>query len=267
MSVQADHGAIVVIPGKIVEVRGVRVLLDRDVAELFSVEVRKLNQQVSRNEDRFVEDFAFRMTWDEFNDLRSQNVIFQQWTKVTYPPMAFTDYGVVMAATVLKSAQAIQATRMIVKTFVEARKTAWEAETLKKIGRQLPLGLEVPGRQGLMTKLNMALGHVLDAIVDPKESTTVRDEAREIIAEGAGAIKEYFKKFGMSNDKTGAEVRRILAEVDAIDANTERKRTENKHRQLALLAKQLKLIMQAQRFAESGSAEGLIAVLSDLERP
>lgn len=116
---------------RIVEVRGDRVLLDRDVAKLFGTEARKLNQQVKRNEARFA-GFAFRLEWEEFEALRSQNVILpEDWTKVTYPPLAFTEHGVVMAATLLKTDEAIAATRMIVRTFVDARREAWEKEMEK----------------------------------------------------------------------------------------------------------------------------------------
>jgi hypothetical protein len=201
---------------------------------LFGVEVRKLNQQVNRNQDRFIDDFCFRLTWGEFNELRSQNVIFQEWTKVTYPPMAFTEYGVVMVATVLKSPKAIQATRTIVRTFVEARKQAWEKEVAARFGRQLPLALDAPERQGLSTKLNMALGHVLDAIIDPSEAKTVKDEAREIGAEGLKSLKEYLKRAGINNEKTLAEVRRMMAEAENIEVDTARKRTENKHREMGM---------------------------------
>jgi hypothetical protein len=251
---------------EIVEVRGVKVLLDRHVAQIFRTEVRKLNQQVSRNKDKFVDDFAFRLTWEEFEDLRSQNVIFQEWTGVTYPPMAFTEYGIVMAATILKSPQAIEATRLIVRTFVEAQKATWEREIARKRGGQLPLGLDAPTRQGLATKLNIALGHVLDAIVDDTENKTVRAEAKEVAAEGIKAIKEFLKKAGHENDKTVAEIRRIMAEAENIEVDTQKKRTENQHRQFALLAKKLKLVIQAQLYAESGSVDGLMAVLTDLEK-
>jgi hypothetical protein len=117
-----------------------------------------------------------------------------------------------------------------------------------------------------MTKLNLALGHVLDAIVDQEAGTTVRDEAKAIASEGLKALKEYIKTAGINNEKTLAEVRRIMAEAEGIEIDSARKRTENQHRQLALLAKKLKLVIQAQHYAETGSAEGLMAVLSDLEK-
>ena len=121
-------------------------------------------------------------------------------------------------------------------------------------------------RQRLMTKLNMALGFVGDAIIDPKEETAVRDEARAIAAEGLRAIKAYLKKAGIQNEKTLAEVRKIMAEAENIEVKTAGKRTENQHKQLALLAKKLKLVIQAQHYAETGSVAGLLQVLGDLEQ-
>ena len=249
------------------EVRDERVVIDQDVARLFAVETKRLNEQVNRNTEKFGTDFSFRLTKEEFDDLRSQNATSSsEWGGVRYPPRVFTEHGVVMAATVLKSPLAIQATRQIVRTFVETRRSAWEHEVRKKNSGQLPLALDVPTRQGLATKLNIALGHVLDAIVDPAEARTIRDEAREIAAEGLRSLRDYLKRAGINNEKTLAEVRRLMAEAEGIEVETAKKRTENQHRQLALLAKKLRLVIQAQLYAETGSIEGLMVVLSDLER-
>jgi hypothetical protein len=252
---------------RVIEVRGERVVLDYEVARLFGTETKKLNQQVSRNIDKFGEDFSFRLTSEEVALLRSQNVTSRpEWGGTRHPPRAFTDHGVVMAATIVKSPQAIRATRLVVRTFVAVRRDAWERENLRASGGQLALSLDKPARQGLATKLNIALGHVLDAIIDPTEARSVRDEAREIAAQGLTALKDYLKKVGISNEKTLAEVRRMMAEAESIEVETARKRTENQHRQFALLAKQLRLIIQAQNYAESGQIEPLMIVLSELEK-
>lgn len=171
-----------------------------------------------------------------------------------------------MAATILKSPQAIQATRIIVRTFVDERREAWEREASQRFGGQLALSLDTPMKQGLATKLNMALGHVLDAIVNPEDGKTVRDEAQAIAAEGLKSLKDYLKRAGISNEKTLAEVRRIMAEAESIEVDVARKRTENQHRQFALLAKKLRLVIQAQHYAETGSAEGLMIALSELSK-
>ena len=96
------------IQSKIYEIRGQKVMLDRDLAELYQVETRVLNQAVKRNIDRFPEDFMFRLTKEEC--LRSQIVILnmEQGKHLKYMPNAFTEMGVAMLSSVLRSNMAIQ---------------------------------------------------------------------------------------------------------------------------------------------------------------
>lgn len=254
---------------QVLEARGLSVILDADLARLFGVETKRLNQQTRRNETKF-DGFAFQLSVEEFAALRLQIVTSKIGRGgARHRPYVFTEHGVVMAATVLQSEAAIAASRFIIKVFVEARRKALVSD-----GANLPplidarglLSLEGEARTGLMSKLNNALGRVLDAIADPEAQTTVRDEAHAIAAEGLRSIKEYLKRAGVQNEKTLAEVRKLLAEADALEAETAQKRTENQHRQLALLAKQLRLVLVAQQYLETGGVEGLLATLKDLER-
>jgi hypothetical protein len=252
------------------QIRGAPVVLDTDLARAFGVEGKRLNEQVKRNPDKF-DGFAFQLTPEEFASLRSHFATSNVGRGGRrHLPHVFTEHGVVMAATVVRSENAIAASRFIIKVFVEARR-----KSLVSDGANLPslidarglLPLESEARTGLMSKLNNALGRVLDAIADPETQTTVRDEAHAIAAEGLRSIKEHLKRAGVLNEKTLAEVRKLLAEADALEAETAQKRTENQHRQLALLAKQLRLVLVAQQYLESGGVEGLLATLKDLERP
>ena len=88
--------------GRIVVIRGQRVLLDADLAQLYEVETKKFNQQIKRNQTRFPPDFMFRLTVDEFESLRSQNVTSKRGGR-RYLPLAFTEHGAIMAASVLNS--------------------------------------------------------------------------------------------------------------------------------------------------------------------
>jgi len=251
--------------------RGESVVLDQDVAALFNVETKRLNEQVTRNADKFGDDFAFRLTKAEFTELRSQNATSSdEWGGRRYPPRVFTEHGVVMAATILRSKEAISATRFVVRTFVVARQNTIAKRRGENtpppdsIQLALPLAYEI--RTQLMTRVNDAIGRVLDAIVDPAEESTVRDEARAIASEGIKFLKETLKSPGARNEKTLAEVRKLMAEAENIEVETAGKRTANKQLQLGLLAKQLRLVLQAQHFVETGNSEGLIQVLSDFER-
>lgn len=248
----------------IYEIRGERVVLDHDVAALFGVEVRALNQQVQRNQKKFT-DFAFRLTKEEVDNLKSQNVISSgKWGGARKPPLAFTEHGIVMAATVTRSDKAIEATRHVIRTFVRTRREAWE-RNLTKRPDQLPLALDNPTRQGLSTKLNIALGHVVDAIADPENHKRVEREAKAVASEGLKAIKAILASKQIDNEVRIAQIQETLARAENIQVDTAIKRTTHEEKRLALWVKKLKLIIQAQQFVETGSIDRLMAVLSELE--
>ena len=102
--------------------RGHRVILDETLAELYGVEVKQLNQQVKRNSKRFPAEFVFRLSQREFDSLRSQIVTSNEGRGGRrYRPLAFTEHGAIMAATVLKSRRAIQMSIFVVRAFVRMR--------------------------------------------------------------------------------------------------------------------------------------------------
>ncbi|MEQ1574969.1 MAG: ORF6N domain-containing protein [Vicinamibacterales bacterium] len=108
----------------ILTVRGQRVLLSSDLAGIYGVQARALNQAVARNPDRFPLDFAFRLTRREAEDARrsrSQSVILKRGQNTKYLPLAFTEHGAIMAASVLNSARAIQMSVFVVRAFLRLR--------------------------------------------------------------------------------------------------------------------------------------------------
>ena len=101
-------------------IRGQQVMLDRDLAELYGVETRRLNEQVKRNIERFPEDFMFQLTQNEFDNLKSQFAT-SSWGGVRKLPYAFTEQGVAMLSGVLKSSTAVEANIRIMRAFVSMR--------------------------------------------------------------------------------------------------------------------------------------------------
>lgn len=101
---------------------GDKVILDEDLAELYGVEVKRLNEQVRRNLDRFPADFMFQLTNQEFTDLKSQFATSSQWGGRRTPPYAFSEQGVAMLSSVLHSKRAVQVNIEIMRTFVRLRK-------------------------------------------------------------------------------------------------------------------------------------------------
>ena len=132
-----------VIVTKIIFLRGERVLLDRDLAELYGVETRVLKQAVRRNMKRFPEDFMFELTKEELEDWRSQFVISKSDKMgLRYRPMAFTEQGVAMLSSVLNSDRAIEVNIAIMRAFVQLRKMIASNEELARKLKELEERLE-----------------------------------------------------------------------------------------------------------------------------
>lgn len=107
---------------RILVIRGQRVMLDSDLAELYGVTTKRLNQQVARNPERFPEDFMFQLTLKEFEILRLQFAT-SSWRHGgrRTPPYVFTEHGAIMLASVLNSERAIEASVFVVRAFVKLR--------------------------------------------------------------------------------------------------------------------------------------------------
>ena len=114
---------VAIIQRKIFEIRGQKVILDRDLAALYQVETRVLNQAVKRNTERFPEDFMFQLTKEEWQILKSQLVISNGYGGQRYLPYAFTEHGVVMLASLLRSEIAVKMSVQITRAFVAMRQT------------------------------------------------------------------------------------------------------------------------------------------------
>lgn len=119
------------IKSKIHTIRGKQVMLDSDLADLYSVKLKRLNEQVKRNKERFPDEFMFQLSEKEFEVLRSQFATTNKsWSKKRYNSYAFTEQGVAMLTTVLNSDKAISASINIMKAFVNMRKFLAENKDL-----------------------------------------------------------------------------------------------------------------------------------------
>ncbi len=105
---------------KIYLIRGQKVMLDRDLAEMYGVEVRVLNQAVKRNSTRFPEDFMFQINRDEFQNLKSQ-IVISSWGGSRTLPYVFTEQGVAILSSVLNSETAIQVNIQIIRLFTKMK--------------------------------------------------------------------------------------------------------------------------------------------------
>ena len=132
----SDDGAVVAyeaIEQRILVLRGQKVMLDGDLAQLYGVTTKRLNEQIKRNLMRFPEDFMFQLTAQEASFMRSQFATASK-RNVGHRPFAFTEHGAIMAASVLNSPQAIEASVHVVRAFVRMRQAI---ETHREWARKL----------------------------------------------------------------------------------------------------------------------------------
>jgi hypothetical protein len=112
---------VALIEQRIYTIRGVRVILDSDLAALYGVPTKRLNEQYRRNRKRFPEDFAFQLTAEEADSLRSQIATSRSHGGRRYRPYAFTEHGALQAANILNSANAVRMSVFVIRAFVKIR--------------------------------------------------------------------------------------------------------------------------------------------------
>ena len=159
-----------IITHKIFWIRDQKVMLDRDLAQLYGVETRVLKQAAKRNIERFPNDFMFKLNKEEFDNWRSQTVMSNSSDKMGLrrAPYAFTENGVAMLSSILKSKRAIEVNIKIIRVFTKIRKSLSEDQNLK---------LEI---ETIKKKLNNHDKNIelvfdyLDELITKKEDTTKR---------------------------------------------------------------------------------------------
>jgi hypothetical protein len=130
------------IENKIFLIRGQKVMVDHDLADLYQVPTKRIKEQVKRNMRRFPTDFMFQLTWEELSSLRSQIAALekagsQRGRHSKYLPYAFTEQGVAMLSTVLNSRRAIDINIMIMRAFVRLRKVLATNKDLTYLFKEL----------------------------------------------------------------------------------------------------------------------------------
>jgi ORF6N domain-containing protein len=156
------------VEGRILLFRGHKVLLDSDLAELYGVSVKQLNQQVKRNSERFPPDFMFRLTLAENKILRSQNATSSEGHGGRrYLPFAFTEHGAIMAASVLNSPRAIEMSVFVVRAFVRLREMLTTNRELAEKLKEL---------EGRLETHDEAIQEIFDAIKRLMQPSEVRKQ-------------------------------------------------------------------------------------------
>ena len=156
---------ISLIQQKIHEIRGEMVMLDFDLAFLYEVDTKTLNQAVKRNIERFPADFMFRLTEKEWDEMMSQSVIssgYKRNKKLT--PFAFTEHGVAMISGVLKSEKAVKMNISIIRMFIEMKRVLIKNATIK--GQLQEIRERIGEHDVQLNKIYDTIEHLLDLTIN-----------------------------------------------------------------------------------------------------
>ncbi len=153
---------------KLYEVRGVKVMLDYDLAKIYGYTTKRFNEQVKNNEERFEEDFRFKLTREEWNNLRS-NISTSSWGGSRYLPYAFTEQGVYMLMTVLRSDLAVKQSKDFVRTFKKMKDYILGNQNLIGQREIMQLSMQTTENTTEISKLRMDLGSVEKQMSDVME--------------------------------------------------------------------------------------------------
>lgn len=158
-----------VVMNKIYFIRGQKVMLDSDLAELYQVETKHLKRQVKRNIERFPDDFMFELTEKEFENLRSQNGT-TSWGGTRYLPIVFTEHGVLMLSSVLNNSKAVQVNIQIMRIFTRIRQMLAD-------NTELRLAIEKLEKTTENNKKNIELVfQYIDELAEKKKTTKPRKQ-------------------------------------------------------------------------------------------
>lgn len=205
----------------IIEIRATPVMLAGDLADFFDTTASAVNQYRARNADKFTLDYAFQLTAEEWDALKSQNVISKKGRGGSRtPPWAYTEHGVAMMSMGMKSEVAVRLANVIIDTFIDLRRGTLPTE-------RVIAGPDVAStRRALQKKIYTQIEQLLDAKLPTADGATLREEMGSIAQSALGRIKAVLDAPAKSNEKISAEVAKILAEAEKVYAETRKLNAE-----------------------------------------
>ncbi len=233
----------------IVVVRGQPVILAPDLAQLYGTTTSAVNQYRRRNEDRFTSDYAFQLTREEWEHLKSQGVMSNRshgGRRVR--PWAYTEHGVAMMSMGMKSDDAVRLSKVVIDTFVRFRRGELQPEPT------LPGPEAKKFRRRLQKKIFKQMENLLDTSLPSNPDITLREELGSIATNAMGSMKAVIAKPAQQSEKMSAEVTKILAEAEKLYAETRKLKVEadaiamqNYRDRLSLLRELREMSMQLER--------------------
>ncbi len=222
-------------------VRGQRVILDADVAEFYGRPTGAVNQQRERNQDRFPETYAFQLTKDEWEDLKSQTVISRSHGGRRTPPWAYTEHGFAMLATRLRGEQAAHISQIIIDTFVSYRRGTLPSERT----------LVGPQAARHRQRLQNAIYRQMEALLtlDLPTDETVASELKSITSSAIGRVKAVLDAPAKKNEQISAEIKKLEAETAKLYAEAQKTNAESASIWADVYKKRLEMIVRLREMA------------------
>lgn len=257
-------------------IRGQEVILAADVARIYGVPTKRINERAKRHPGKFPQDFMFQLTKQEFEELRSQSATSKERRGGTqYLPYAFTEHGVLQIANLINTELADSVSIFVIRAFVEMRGTLVAQQ--KVLARASAKGSEIPRvaifHGELLPKLQTTIGRILESVVDTEKGTTVRDEALDILKESISHLKEILRQKGLQNEEITARVSKLLSEAENQRASARKIRAESEQIEFLNTIRKLRLVLEAQLIMASEEdskdtqkLKELIEVLKDVAK-
>jgi len=251
------------------------VIIDSDLANIYGVETKRLNEQVRRNIHKFPVDFMFLLNYEEFDTLRSQNATSKGGRR--YLPYAFTEHGVLQAANVLNSPLANSMSIFVIRAFIELRQVFFsQQEIITKTSHHNTVAItdEKINRffQDIKPKLLSAVNHILEAVVDNEKGKTIKEEARDLLKESIQNLKDRLKKTGLENEEIAARITKILSEAEKERAIARKTNAESEQIEFITTVRKLRLVLEAHQLlqgnlpAETKQIDSFLSILKDLAK-
>jgi hypothetical protein len=163
-----------VIKGKLYEIRGQRVMLDFELAEIYGYTTKSFNQQVNRNKDRFESDFCFKLSREEWENLRLQNET-SSWGGLRYLPRAFTEQGIYMLMTILNGDLAVKQSKALVRTFKKMKDYIIANQNLIGQRELMRLSMQTTENTSEISRIRMDIGSV------ERQMSDVMDQLGDVV--------------------------------------------------------------------------------------
>jgi hypothetical protein len=263
-------------------IRGQDVILASDVARIFGVTTKRLNERAKRHPGKFPIDFMFQLTRSEYDKLRSQFATSKVGRGGTqYLPYAFTEHGVLQIANLINTDMADSVSVFVIRAFVEMRRTIIAQQKVLVSSQALvsvkSAGSKTPNvamlQKELLPKLQTTIDRMLNSVINTETGTTVKDEALDILKESIGHLKEQLRHKGLQNEEITARVTKLLAEAENQRAAARKTRAESEQLEFMNTIRKLRLVLEAQLILiadenpkDAQRITGLVEVLKDVAK-